>query len=903
MEHLPLPHNARLTQHDEVPHVAFDDGYDDGPLFSYLKRTNRPEMREGSQAAIRFYPNPEYQGENSYKLAPLYQTWLFFGFLHEILGPSFRHQDFVGFAPDSRTAPGSQDNVMLLDLLHVRSRALGLRTPGTWSLTSYKLSRSINRNLRSVKSRKVICTTVLPGLLDEWTVKIQNDPDVSRVLLKARVCIGMVHDALLWAKHPKFPRNVSLSIASVAELVETVANQAFAKLGITPETQDFHPELLTENSFGNWGVEDFAVDMTRNGWCPYEATTELAKSTCLAYNFFCSRITFEDSARNHQVCTAEACQASLVTFKKADGPCHRLPGCACSTVAIQDADKAAMSEMLINGRIALVRIHDKKDNKDKVADLEVIPESLKGTHVAISHVWADGLGNKRDNVLQHCQIWYLQRVLQDLREKTSKSSSDIDPSFWIDTLCCPIQDMAAKKQAIRLMRKIYSRASQVLVLDAELERLRESDIDELELSARIFSSGWMRRLWTLQEGALAEELWIQLADGPINLSVLHEKVCATYHLSRMSKRPLAAELLSRHRALREFRHKGSGSEAYGLLGKACEFRQITNANDEPICIASLMGCDAGTIYGTADEDRMKELWHLLADQGKGIPSEIIFNGLTKLNQPGFRWAPSTLLKVYTGDSLTSHSTPGSYGKLEKEGLVVSFCGALINMPPEPSSALQAKIWPCLKKELDALYVRDADGGWAQLISLRTQREIGMDPEMAPCFMFERLREPTNSIFAVILRSDRPPSQGLSGNGCSGILVRSSPTTDGTLVWHRERYVIVEYLNSDTWPAFDAALSIAQGLEESALLRRMAELVGAENPKASSVQELNMLHHHLHSQFIAGSSRLASIEGIANRAASILPIQPTDTLFRLIVYFTFRRYGWFEPCALRQWCID
>ncbi len=198
MEHLPLLHNATLTQHDEVPYVAFDHGYN-GSLFSYLKRTNRPEMREGSKASLRFQPTAEYQYENSYKLAPLYQTWLSFGFLDVILGPTFRHQDFVAMASDSRAVSGNQDNVKLPDIpsvaqvLHVRSLVLDLTATGTWPLRPFKLSRSINEKLRPDEPCKVICTTLLPGLLDEWIAKIKNNPDVSDVLFKARASIGMVY--------------------------------------------------------------------------------------------------------------------------------------------------------------------------------------------------------------------------------------------------------------------------------------------------------------------------------------------------------------------------------------------------------------------------------------------------------------------------------------------------------------------------------------------------------------------------------------------------------------------------------------------------------------------------------------------------------------------------------------
>lgn len=65
-----------------------------------------------------------------------------------------------------------------------------------------------------------------------------------------------------------------------------------------------------------------------------------------------------------------------------------------------------------------------------------------------------------------------------------------------------------------MMKETYEKAHKVLVLDAELEAVPLGDTVEMML--RVCLSGWMRRLWTLQEGVLAAHLYVKFQDG--NLS-------------------------------------------------------------------------------------------------------------------------------------------------------------------------------------------------------------------------------------------------------------------------------------------------------------------------------------------------------------------------------------------------
>lgn len=70
--------------------------------------------------------------------------------------------------------------------------------------------------------------------------------------------------------------------------------------------------------------------------------------------------------------------------------------------------------------------------------------------------------------------------------------------IWLDTLCCPAADSRGKKKAIEKMRMVYQQAKHVLVFDRGLMAYQSNLLSIAEQQIRIFTSRWMRRLWTLQ---------------------------------------------------------------------------------------------------------------------------------------------------------------------------------------------------------------------------------------------------------------------------------------------------------------------------------------------------------------------------------------------------------------------
>ncbi|KAF8419024.1 hypothetical protein EV426DRAFT_678427 [Tirmania nivea] len=278
----------------------------------------------------------------------------------------------------------------------------------------------------------------------------------------------------------------------------------------------------------------------------------------------------------------------------------------------------------------LVEVVDKiLDNRIPVVKLNcnghlIVQDASQVTvdYVAISHVWSDGLGSTTESGLPTCQIQRLANITRRLVP---------GGAFWMDSLCIPSQQ-AARKRAIGIMGKIYRTAAKVLVIDSSI-RILAADAPTEEKLFRIATSGWMSRLWTLQEGMLAKELVFELSSGT---------ACAYQHLMPSTDElyvntviaPLAAAL---------FRLTKGDQFDLVDIARALVVRRTSRAPDETLAIACLLGVDAEELAGLEPQERMKTL---LLRIGK-LPRSILTLGGPRMAEPGFRWAPRTLMTAHS----------------------------------------------------------------------------------------------------------------------------------------------------------------------------------------------------------------------------------------------------------------
>lgn len=267
--------------------------------------------------------------------------------------------------------------------------------------------------------------------------------------------------------------------------------------------------------------------------------------------------------------------------------------------------------------------------------------------IAISHVWSHGLGNANVNELPSCQIQFLFQLLKQLHGEVI--------ILWIDTLSVPIEP-ESKRIAISMLRRVFTEASKVLVID---KHLMQVGTDRTEQIMQLLSSEWQRRLWTLQEGRMARELFIQFKESAVSVSgLLPKEIDSSFSVSN-------ADLFDFYGKLKRdmkvhFSRNEDINKQFRALVQNLGPRSVSIKSDEPICLATLLGMSLEDYH---PYPTMADIYRSLVN----IPQGLMFEPQPRLQEPGLTWAPSTFLE--TGYTFLGEGLPPA--RLSKEGLHVT----------------------------------------------------------------------------------------------------------------------------------------------------------------------------------------------------------------------------------------
>lgn len=215
------------------------------------------------------------------------------------------------------------------------------------------------------------------------------------------------------------------------------------------------------------------------------------------------------------------------TFKPRPTMVARLKSQALQTSQAQYFSKKVPACMFKDGKLETVLLPHLKATVSGWLKMPMAGWNL----VAISHVWADRLGNNRANKLPRCQL----ERLQDLANSLYKKNYHPVP-FWIDTLMISKYSASAsskdekqkrtslKTKALKNMEWMYKGSSKVLVLDTDLLSISIKDLQAEEIEAHLMTSVWSSRLWTLQEGCNKDRTLFQFADRVMSWPALHDDI-------------------------------------------------------------------------------------------------------------------------------------------------------------------------------------------------------------------------------------------------------------------------------------------------------------------------------------------------------------------------------------------
>ncbi|KAK7965864.1 uncharacterized protein PG986_000141 [Apiospora aurea] len=351
-------------------------------------------------------------------------------------------------------------------------------------------------------------------------------------------------------------------------------------------------------------------------------------------------------------------------------------------------------------------------------------------YATISHVWAHGLGNKAGQQIWHCQLRYILTLLEEVSAALNAPEMAQEPTkssrkgkermeaadkrecryFWLDTLAIPVNDKTARQKAVERIYSVFDNASHSIVVDKYL--LNESWWgNSRTIGLRLLSSGWMQRLWTLQEAFVSEELSVALNEEKIrgidglwkpnkNANILVDS------LTEMVARKLTQNLMGEERAIRnEYRKQPNGrpstARAPLLIASAwhsARYRTVGRLENETQVLASLLNVQPPVLQEIAHTEIPKEdkRWPMFRETlmarfwervvatrnlERAIPGGIIFLPGKRLNIKGFGWAPATSMsgrdEDYPYPLSTLRPRTELLPELLPEGIKVSYPGYLI----------------------------------------------------------------------------------------------------------------------------------------------------------------------------------------------------------------------------------
>jgi hypothetical protein len=503
---------------------------------------------------------------------------------------------------------------------------------------------------RDENGRSLITTHLLEELLSTW---VEN---IKLLTLEARTAAAKtIEDCLrrsqistkYWGStsEPLLSR-ITLSVTTLGATLAFAQRHVFRSGGSCPL-----PGWDDQIRYRGWTKCRLLVDqLTSSSWCPYEIAQLYSGSFSTIGLSFAASLDRPQRSKSHGSCDEKRCVAIQVDESTYETK-HVDDQCDCEHL---EAHHDKTCSILHSGGIPVIRISRSEYGSSIQTDVVKYGPGIQ--FVAISHVWADRLGNVRANSLPQCQLNRLHNLVYALHPESQSVF------VWIDTLCVPTRHHAAacantvgtltcRKVAIGRLKQTYENASKVLVLDWELQQSLSTTSAEESLM-RIVISVWMKRLWTFQEARLAKALFIQFSDRAVEMRDM------LYKLNMSDYQSLWAEIADVIIGTRGILENVGDAQKLAFFWNSLQGRSTSNAGDEAVCLAIMLGLDNKKILDTPDDERMLELFSMQDI----IPSQILFMPGPRIQKHGYRWAPTSFLgrQQWTaatglGDNLLPHA--------------------------------------------------------------------------------------------------------------------------------------------------------------------------------------------------------------------------------------------------------
>ena len=656
MDHLPLPREPILG-HIEVPYRCTEP-YDGGPFLSYPERHGWEVLYSplGIRCLLygRIPSNKELEG--------FLQNWLYFGLLHEAFGSFGETSQFTKKNERGETVVSTAAN--LNDCL-VR-----------WAEDLHQARLTDNHRVTH-----------------PWL-------HMNQVLSQAsKVCLGTI----ILLKDAVVNPRIWVSLALLADSLDRTLYDVFFEDNIP----DF-PGSHWRRSIHTPPIGSFILEAMRdNGWCPSDIKRINATSTTITMLYYLGNMQPPRPNSSHTNCTPDECAAMIINSSYR--PTHTTAECECKS-EFSAIDQVI--EVLKRNALPLIQeteVGNKAESTD-AASFQII-EGNNRKFTAISHVWAEGLGNANYNEIPPCSL----RWVSDMVNKLPSELKSEPMPFWLDTICVPIHAEEMRIRATNMLRKPYQDALNVLVLDSYLYTQESTKISPLEVWARCVCCSWSRRLWTFQEGRLAKNLWFQFADKAVLLEdvlqVLRGTDLATWSLFielTLAYRgsTVMRNLVQQTPALKHRESDFAPKPDIREMRESLKARAASVPTEEALCLFSTMGLHLELVTGLPPNERMPKFWSELTR----IPVGLVFStSKKKLAQPGLRWAPASFMGELDTDHwyLDQAIYPRVDGFVSPKGLRIQLPGLRFS----PNVLLHDDTFETIFSEECEFILQAQDGVW------------------------------------------------------------------------------------------------------------------------------------------------------------------------------------------------
>lgn len=623
MDHIPYPKNAANPK-IEIPYICGE--YEDYDCQGFL---DYPIRRGWAESAETF----QWMDCSGHELVKRIQNWLFFGFLHEILGPRYHKESFLRQEIDGE--------------------------------------------------RPVIDTTTLPERLSQWTRSLQRFQQPERyfdllddVLVQVNIQSDRV-DELRWES-----RLIALSVKILLQSVQ----QAISNIDYRVSSAMYHNEVRPARlSFLNTSVDT---------WCNGQAQDLCAQNSVIMYNYLAA-LPRRAVNLDHGRCPGHKCIANnvdLATYKTRHVEDHcqcRLSGPDISKViefisegsiplvsvafnpngspqfeiikAEPGIEYTAISHVWVGGLGNFI------SNELPECQLRCLSDLVKQVNMVQAGRLFPGLRSFKESIPPLSRLFSPKKQVYRPPFKTpEKVLSDLQGGFtglwrllrnrptqravfWMDTLLIPVGEAnaALRNMAIQSMALIYARAKNVLVLDAELQDISLHDLPLEQASAHVLSSSWMTRCWTLQEACLSRNWVVQFKDGIFDPYVAKERAYAVRQkairdLGWNDQVELIQESISWYDKMPGMRrlsvfNRSEDSELDNFINTWNHLvaRSTSKVDDLHAIFANMLDLPAGEVIKLQYEQRMKAI---LGTQSI-LPLALLYSSSPKINDIQNRWIP------------------------------------------------------------------------------------------------------------------------------------------------------------------------------------------------------------------------------------------------------------------------